>query len=87
MVRNMGPEARIRDAAEGIGNLVKLAQNLPELLRDTEVIAAQLAEGGLRLHPDSVAAVAAAQVKRTRHVRVALWLTAGALGILAFGLL
>ena len=87
MVRNMGPEARLRDAAEGLGSLVKLAQNLPELLRDTEAIAAQLAEGGMRLHPDSVAAIAVAQMKRTRHVRVALWLTAGALGILAVGLL
>ena len=87
MVRNMGPEARLRDAAEGLGSLVKLAQNLPELLRDTEAIAAQLAEGGMRLHPESVAAIAQAQIKRTRHVRVALWLTAGALGILAVGLL
>ncbi len=87
MVRNMGPEARLRDAAEGIGHLVKLAQNLPELLRDTEAIAAQLAQGGMRLHPDSVAAIAAMQLKRTRHVRVALWLTAGALGLIAAGML
>jgi ubiquinone biosynthesis protein len=86
MIRNVGPEARIREAAEGLGSLVKLAQNLPELLRDTEVIAAQLAEGGIRLHPESVAAVAQMQLKRTRHVRVALWLSAGALGLLAVGL-
>jgi ubiquinone biosynthesis protein len=87
MVKNMGPEARLRDAAEGLGSLVKLARDLPELLRDTEVIAAQLAGGGLRLHPDSVAAVAQMQIKRTRHVRVALWLTAGALGLLAVGMM
>jgi ubiquinone biosynthesis protein len=86
MVKNMGPEARIREAAEGLGSLVKLAKNLPELLRDTEVIAGQLAEGGIRLHPDSVAAVAQMQIRRTRHVRVALWLTAGALGLLAVGM-
>ena len=55
-------------------------------LHDTEIIAAQLADGGLRLHPDSVRAIAHAQLRRTRHVRVALWIAAGALGILAVGM-
>lgn len=87
MVEHMGPEARLRDAAEGLSNIGRLAQNLPQLLRDTELIAGQLAEGGLRLHPDSVRAIAIAQLRRTRHVRVALWIAAGALGIIAFGAL
>ncbi len=87
MVDNLGPEARLRDAADGLTSLGKLAQNLPQLLRDTEAIAAQLADGGLRLHPDSVRGIAYSQLKRTRHVRVALWIAAGALGILALGLL
>jgi hypothetical protein len=46
-----------------------------------------LANGGLRLHPDTVLDIAQAQVARTRHVRVALWIAAGALGVLAFALL
>jgi ubiquinone biosynthesis protein len=83
MVKNLGPEARVRDAAEGISNLGRLAQHLPQVLRDTELIAGQLADGGLRLHPESVRAIAAAQLRRTRHVRVALWIAAGALGIIA----
>ena len=87
MVENLGPEARLRDAADGLTSLGKLAQNLPQVLRDTEVIASQLADGGLRLHPDSVRAIAMAQLRRTRHVRVALWIAAGALGILAIGLM
>jgi len=87
MVENLGPEARLRDAADGLTSLGKLAQNVPQLLRDTELIAAQLADGGLKLHPDSVRGIAMAQLRRTRHVRVALWIAAGALGILALGLL
>ena len=87
MVDNLGPEARFRDAAEGLGAMGKLAQNIPQLLRDTELIAAQLADGGLRLHPDSVRAIATTHARRTRHVRVALWIGAGALGVLAYGII
>jgi len=83
MVKNLGPEARLRDAAEGISNLGRLAQHLPQVLHDTEMIAGQLADGGLRLHPESVRAISSSQLRRTRHVRVALWIAAGALGIIA----
>ena len=83
MVKNLGPEARLRDAADGLTSLGKLAQNFPQLVRDTEVIAAQLADGGLRLHPDSVLAIAVAQQRRARHVRIAIWIAACALGVLA----
>ncbi len=83
MVNNLGPEARLRDAAVGISNLGRLAQHLPRVLRDTELIAGELAGGGLRLHPESVRAIASSQLRRTRHVRVALWIAAGALGIIA----
>jgi ubiquinone biosynthesis protein len=87
MMENIGPEARLRDAAVGLTSLGKLAQNIPQLLRDTELIASQLADGGLRLHPESVRAIATSQMRRTRHVRVAVWIAAGALGIIALGLL
>jgi ubiquinone biosynthesis protein len=87
MIDNIGPEARLRDAADGLTSLGRLAQNIPQLLRDTELIASQLADGGLRLHPDSVRGIATGQLRRTRHVRVALWIAAGALGIIALGLL
>jgi len=41
----------------------------------------------LRLHADSVRAIALTQVRRTRHIRIAIWIAAGALGIIAMGLL
>jgi ubiquinone biosynthesis protein len=84
MVGHLGPEARLREAAGGLSNLGRLVEHIPQLLRDSETIAGQLAEGGLKLHPDSVKEIAAAQVRRTRHVRVAIWIAAaGTLGILA----
>ena len=87
MLDHLGPEQRLKDAAEGITNLGRLAQNIPQLLRDTEIISAQLAEGGLRLHPSSLRAIAQMQAKRTRPARVAVLLAAaGVLGWLAMGL-
>jgi ubiquinone biosynthesis protein len=87
MLEQMGPEARLRDAAEGMGALGRLARELPQLLRNAETISAMLASGGLRLHPETAAQIAQAQVAHTRHVRIAIWIAAGALGVLAFGLL
>jgi len=86
MLKQVGPEARLRDAAEGFGALGRLAQHLPELLKNAEVVSAMLAGGGLRLHPETVMQIAEAQAARTRHVRVAIWIAAGALGLLALGM-
>ena len=78
----LGPEALLREAAEGIGALGLMAQQLPQLLRNAEVVSAMLAGGGLRLHPDTARQIAEAQFDRNKQVRTALWLAAGALGIL-----
>ncbi|MBL6940204.1 MAG: 2-polyprenylphenol 6-hydroxylase [Alphaproteobacteria bacterium] len=83
MLERMGPEGRLRDAADSVSALGRVAQNLPQLLRNAEIISAMLADGGVRLHPDSVMLIAKEQVARTRHVRIAIWIAAGALGMLA----
>src|SRR5438105_4639302 len=87
MLEHLGPEARLKDAAEGFTSMGRLAQNLPQLLRDAELIAAQLAGGGIRLHPDSVRAIARSQGRRDRNLRLALLIAAGALSLLAIGVL
>jgi ubiquinone biosynthesis protein len=87
MIENMGPEARLRDAAEGMNAIGRLARELPTVLRSAEIVSTMLAEGGLRLHPETARQIAEAQIARTRHVRVAIWIAAGALGVLAIGLL
>ncbi len=84
MIRQMGPEQRLRDMGEGVTALGRLARDLPQLLRNAETVSEMLASGGLRLHPDTAREIADAQVARTRHVRIALWITAAsALGVLA----
>jgi ubiquinone biosynthesis protein len=87
MIEQVGPEARLRDAAEGLNALGRLAREFPHLLHNAETVSAMLADGGLRLHPDTARQIAQAQVSRTRHVRVALWIAAGALVVLAAGML
>jgi ubiquinone biosynthesis protein len=88
MIDNLGPEARLREAAEGMGVLGRLARDLPQALRNVEAISAMLAEGGLRLHPETARQIAQAQVAGGRHLQIALWVVAaGAAGLLVFGLL
>lgn len=83
MVERMGPEGRLREAADSVTALGRVAQNLPQLLKNAEIISAMLADGGVRLHPDSALLIAQAQLARTRHVRIAIWIAAAALGLLA----
>ncbi len=88
MIDHMGPEARLRDVGEGVNALGRLARDLPQLLRNAEVVSAMLADGGMRLHPDTVRQIAEAQAARTRNARIALWLAAaaavGLLGVAIF---
>ena len=73
MLDRLAPEARFREAAESIGALGRAAQQLPAFLHNTEIISLMLAEGGLRLHPDTARQIAEAQLQHTRFTRVTLW--------------
>jgi ubiquinone biosynthesis protein len=83
MIDAIGPQARIREAAEGMSSIGRAITALPEVLRNAEQIAAMLSQGGIRLHPESAQAIAAAQANRTSHVRIAVWIGALALAALA----
>jgi ubiquinone biosynthesis protein len=87
MVQSVGPEARLRDAAEGFEALSRAAQHLPRLLRDAESISQMLAEGGLRLHPDTMRHFAEVQIRRAKHLRLAIWIAAAALAVIGIALL
>ncbi len=58
---HLGADARLRDAIE---DGLAAAQRLPQLVRDAQATLAAVAEGGVRLHPETVAALAAAQARR-----------------------
>jgi ubiquinone biosynthesis protein len=87
MVESVGPEARLRDAAGGLEALSRAAQHLPQLVRDAESISQMLAEGGLRLHPDTMRHFAEVQIRRARHIRIAIWIAAAALAAIAVAVL
>ena len=55
MRENIGPEARMRDTAR---ELLSGLERLPRLVANVEKTAIMIAEGGLKLHPDSVRALA-----------------------------
>ncbi|HEY8949427.1 MAG TPA: 2-polyprenylphenol 6-hydroxylase [Rhizomicrobium sp.] len=87
MLEQVGPEARLKEVGDGVNALGRLARDLPQLLRNAEVVSTMLADGGMRLHPETVRQIADAQALRTRHVRIAIWIVAVALGVIAAGLL
>ena len=71
---NRGPEARLKDAAQDLGESL---QRLPRLLSDVERASGQIAREGLRLAPDSARSLGAGS--RDRGSRIALWVAAVAL--------
>ncbi len=83
MIDQVGPQARLNQAAEGMNTLGRAIAAFPEVLKNAEQIAAQLSQGGVKLHPDSTRAIADAQTRQTAHARVAIWIGALALAALA----
>jgi ubiquinone biosynthesis protein len=83
MIAQIGPEARLREVGDGVNALGRLARDLPQLLRNAEIVSAMLADGGMRLHPDTVRQIAEAQAARTRYTRIAIWVGVAALGVVA----
>ena len=80
LTENLGPDARIREAAR---DLSEAAARLPRLLDDLERGAALLAGGGIRLHPETVKAMGGG---RRQGVPVGLLLLA-TIALLAFVLI
>jgi ubiquinone biosynthesis protein len=61
IARSLSPEARIAEAAK---DLYGALSRLPRLVREMEETVGTLARGGIRLHPDSVAALTGARRSR-----------------------
>ncbi len=72
--KNRGPEARLKDAAQDLGESL---QRLPRILSEVERASGQIARDGLRLDPDSAKSLGSAG--RDRGSRIALLIAAVAL--------
>ncbi len=84
--RNMGPVGLMEEAVDGISSLGRLIARLPELGERAELLSRELAEmgeKGVRLDPDSLAAAGLSASGPNAWNRVALWVIAAALVVVA----
>jgi ubiquinone biosynthesis protein len=83
MRANRGPEALLYDAASEV---METLQRVPKLVRDLEKSAAELADRGLRLHPESLAELVRRGERASHPLRAPLWIGAIALVLIALAL-
>jgi len=79
---NLGPRGVLIDARDGLGALVTLARQAPDLAQRTERLSREIdlmAEHGLRFDETTAKAIGKAEARATRFGRVALWVIALAL--------
>lgn len=84
---NLGPRGIIRDAGEGVGALVSLIRQAPDLAARTERLSREIdamAQKGLRFDPETAEAIGEAEARHSRGGRFALWVIAIALAAIAW---
>jgi ubiquinone biosynthesis protein len=85
--KRLGPQGKLEDAAEGAVSLGKFAGAFPELLqemaRGAHIVSDMANNGGISLDQKTTTALAAAQAKHSRSGRLALWIGAISLAVLA----
>jgi ubiquinone biosynthesis protein len=84
--RNLGPVGRIQGAVAGAGDLAKLASSLPIIAARAVAVIEQLeimTRDGLRLAPETIAAMGRTEGRKSRWRAIALWIIAATfIGIL-----
>lgn len=86
---NLGPRGLVTDMHEGLHAIVALSRQAPELAARTERLSrelASMAEKGLRFDPETAEAIGRAEARHTRLGRIALWIAAIALAVIAWKL-
>ncbi len=76
MLEQLSPQARLRALGDTVAALGRAVQKLPEVIRNGDALAQMLAEGGLKLHPDSERRIAEAARHESRLQWALLWLLA-----------
>ncbi len=79
MLDNLGPEARLRDAAS---QAAEIAQRLPALIDNAEKTMDRMLTSGVALHPDSLKRLGEERKRRNWPAASALWIIAILLAIL-----
>src|SRR5690606_29238552 len=79
---NLGPRGMLDDAREGLGALVSLTRQAPEIAARAERLSREIdamAENGLRFDDETARKIGRAEARHTRSGRVALWVIAATL--------
>ena len=63
MEGHMGPAARVRD---NLNSALRVLRRLPGVLESAQTLVSQIADEGLRLHPDTVREIARDQARQRR---------------------
>jgi len=87
---NLGPRGLMIDARDGLGALLSLARQAPDLSARAERLSREIdamAENGLRFDEATARAIGKAEARHTRSGRVALWVIALTLVYIAWQLL
>ena len=83
---NLGAVGALKDAREGAGDMGRFLAGVPGVLAQAETTAqalAQMARGGIALDDATIVKLAAEQSRQDRGSRVALWLGALSLAVIA----
>jgi ubiquinone biosynthesis protein len=84
--RNLGPLGRLQSAASGAGDLARVLSHLPAIAGRAVTVLEQLetmTRDGVRLSPDTIAAMSRSEGRKNRWRTVALWIIAATfIGIL-----
>ncbi|OAF08174.1 ubiquinone biosynthesis protein UbiB [Bradyrhizobium centrolobii] len=84
--RNLGPIGRVQGALAGSGDLARVLMNVPDIAARSVKVLEQLeimTREGLRLSPESIAAMGRSEGRKNRWRTVALWIIAATfIGIL-----
>ncbi|MDR7221004.1 2-polyprenylphenol 6-hydroxylase [Aminobacter aminovorans] len=87
---NLGPRGLMIDARDGLGALLSLARQAPDLSARAERLSREIdamAENGLRFDEATARAIGKAEARHTRSGRIALWVIALTLVYIAWQLL
>jgi ubiquinone biosynthesis protein len=78
--RNLGPVGRVQSAMSGAGDLGRVLTGLPAIAARSVAVLEQLetmTREGVRLSPETIAAMGRAEGRKSRWRTLALWIIAG----------
>jgi ubiquinone biosynthesis protein len=87
---NLSPVGRLREAGKGAGTIGQALADLPELLlegRQTALALSNMVKNGIKLDEGTIARLAQEEARRTRMGRIALWIGALSLALLALSVI